>query len=1073
MKQFEERFEAALSALEHDGRAASVFVYTELTLHHFFGGDLEVMDRVNPHAGFWNGILAGLQTSGFIALGRLYDRDSNDHTLHALLEFVGEHRGLFQPVQLEQRRIRAGMAADDARTFASQAASLKASVVAELGKEFERHRALYDTNVRPIRHSVFAHAGRISRQERDALFTRVFTRELERMVVFPLRLHRALFQLYMNGDEPLLDSPPTLITDVLNALPDDSTTTWEHLHAAKNAVAMVLWMKNSPLSLERMDPEIVRRLIRAMQLDQIGLKEEDFANGDESAPNSTVDETSGENRGEIDASLPATEAVTPRRDESRHITSYVRLIGRLLAWNLVPLISLCLIAAAIGSDQGQELVRISSDAAAGSLGRPGMLALPVLLFASVVAVSGMIVGEAGTRYTRESASSGVTSTHDLLAARLIMPCLLGALAAVVITACIDPPAAAGMAIVIVAAGMSFVAWAAARSWSTFSTTRGPVLWVVSGVLLAAAGLWCMWLVQSPDAARATGPIGVLIVALATWSAVLSLLFVALPMRFRLPSLVGVIPLLWLGASFVHDPNVWPRRDSPRVTERQLVELGKPRSVLQALQPWLLQFEHDDANAPIPVYLVSAEGGGVRAAYWTARTLAQLNQLTVGEFSRHVFVYSGVSGGSLGITVFEDAARHAGANAPRATQQVEDFLGRDYLSPLLSRAVITEPLWQLLGPAAGVVPRDVAFERQWDSDWRQVSGSGLFTQPFLHAYGVRADRARPILILNATNVETGKRLLIANWSPAVARTDFLEPLVLDGVRETLADVTVAEAVHLSARFPYVSPPASLQMRIPGEAADQFAVKRWGRAVDGGYFDNSAGLAVRDIFGELLRLRSFARRGHGVSQAGVAWEQLRPLVARLRVHIIVIRNDPQASRSRERNDYPTLTRDVVRYPLPFDFEEVSKQHALGTAVSPVPALSEWFAPLQTMITTREARAAATRRALWESVSDSSDGLSYECEIERRVAAGTPVTFPLTYSPQCIQEGDTYSEISLADTALETREDGNAAQCDAERVTDISLGWALSKASQRTLACLANSSQALRDIATSLVPLRTADL
>lgn len=64
-----------------------MFVYTELTLHHFSGGDFDVLDRVNPHAGFLNGVLACLQISGFIAPRRLYDRDSGYHTIQAFLEF--------------------------------------------------------------------------------------------------------------------------------------------------------------------------------------------------------------------------------------------------------------------------------------------------------------------------------------------------------------------------------------------------------------------------------------------------------------------------------------------------------------------------------------------------------------------------------------------------------------------------------------------------------------------------------------------------------------------------------------------------------------------------------------------------------------------------------------------------------------------------------------------------------------------------------------------------------------------------------------------------------------------------
>lgn len=281
MKRFEEQFESALSALARDARSANVFVYTELTLHHFFGGDFEVLDRVNPHAGFWNGVLASLQTSGFIALGRLYDHDNSDYTIHALLEFIKKHPGLFKPAALEQRRIRAGMPAEQAQTFVVGASSLTLEDITNLRTEFEHYRLLYESHVQPIRHSVFAHAGRITPQERDALFTKVFIRELEKMVVFPLRLHRALFGLYMNGAAALMESPPTNLIDVLNAVPGNSTSTWEHLHVVRDVAAMVVWIKTAPVPPERIDREIIARLVRATELDQLGLRDGDFSNEDQ------------------------------------------------------------------------------------------------------------------------------------------------------------------------------------------------------------------------------------------------------------------------------------------------------------------------------------------------------------------------------------------------------------------------------------------------------------------------------------------------------------------------------------------------------------------------------------------------------------------------------------------------------------------------------------------------------------------------------------------------------------------------------------------------------------------------
>jgi hypothetical protein len=52
----------------------------------------------------------------------------------------------------------------------------------------------------------------------------------------------------------------------------------------------------------------------------------------------------------------------------------------------------------------------------------------------------------------------------------------------------------------------------------------------------------------------------------------------------------------------------------------------------------------------PVYIVSAQGGGIYAAYHSATTLAKLHD-TIPNFSEHVFTVSGVSGGSIGSSIY--------------------------------------------------------------------------------------------------------------------------------------------------------------------------------------------------------------------------------------------------------------------------------------------------------------------------------------------------------------------------------------------------------------------------------------
>lgn len=257
MKQFEQQFEERLSALDKDSASTATFLYTMLSLDYFFSGDFDVRDRINPHAGFWNGILASLQSSTFIGLGRLYDKDGRAHTIDSLLDFASGNSGIFCPSALEKRK--AALGSTQAREFAAGTVTL-----AHLWREFETFRALYVAKVQPVRHNVFAHRRKIDQEQVERLFAGIFLRELEQLVVFPIRLYRALAGLYHGGKEPILESPPTILTDVLKATPDAWTSTWEHLHVAKHAAGFVEWLKLAPVpeknEVERWVEELKRHM---------------------------------------------------------------------------------------------------------------------------------------------------------------------------------------------------------------------------------------------------------------------------------------------------------------------------------------------------------------------------------------------------------------------------------------------------------------------------------------------------------------------------------------------------------------------------------------------------------------------------------------------------------------------------------------------------------------------------------------------------------------------------------------------------------------------------------------------
>lgn len=97
----------------------------------------------------------------------------------------------------------------------------------------------------------------------------------------------------------------------------------------------------------------------------------------------------------------------------------------------------------------------------------------------------------------------------------------------------------------------------------------------------------------------------------------------------------------------------------------------------------------------PVILVTAEGGGIRAAVFTATVLSRLVDRCP-KLAAHIFAISGVSGGSIGAAIYAaamkakppetDAKRCDPIDSSSSTYQdsLMAVLSDDHLSPLLAQ-----------------------------------------------------------------------------------------------------------------------------------------------------------------------------------------------------------------------------------------------------------------------------------------------------------------------------------------------------------------------------------------------------
>jgi hypothetical protein len=366
-------------------------------------------------------------------------------------------------------------------------------------------------------------------------------------------------------------------------------------------------------------------------------------------------------------------------------------------------------------------------------------------------------------------------------------------------------------------------------------------------------------------------------------------------------------------------SLFPSLDNHKV--RTLAD-AKPagKAVDQVLDEWYAQAPRlKDKRSNLVV--VAAAGGGLRAAYWTTTVLGMVQDNSA-DFRRQLVGISGVSGGSLGATVFVTLLGRE--PVPMTTAGCSNEIGpyecagqavlsQDFLGPTVA-ALLFPDLMQRFVPL-GFPDRAKALEQSWERAWKRAG----FEDGLWRDRGFRAlwgGAFLPALLLNGTHVESGKRVITSNidvaGSPAAFRDayDFYK-LVPSGM-----EIRPSTAAHNSARFTYVSPASTL-----GDGT---------HLVDGGYFENYGAVTAHEL------LQAGMRRFRG---------KIRPIV-------ILISNDPKL----EAEELP------------------SRPPSIPAPAKPQSWAGEVLSPLRALLHTRDARGLLAASELRE-LAELRDGKYFQ--------------------------------------------------------------------------------------------------
>lgn len=413
------------------------------------------------------------------------------------------------------------------------------------------------------------------------------------------------------------------------------------------------------------------------------------------------------------------------------------------------------------------------------------------------------------------------------------------------------------------------AWEGNGAYYRYSTGLGVGSWWTLGIGFAVPHLVlvCVWL-NPIGTGRLLGAPTLILLAIGAWALIGGMVLSYWPRTKGWPTLNWVPVVAFVVFSQFNDnhPIDWhvgpvqppAKKDDKQEPDSRPLLRDRYQAWMQARPP---------AKEPEPVYFIASAGGASRASYWAGVVLGGLEdeaRVAKRRFGSNIFMMSGISGGSVGISAYAAAlaAWPAGVDTGQKCFRLamDRMLGEDVLSPVGAMMLFTDLLQRFSPVTSQALDRSKGLEAAWVADWERVmnerEASGC-PQPVEDAAKLwkrplaEAQAGWPGLVLNTARLEDGRRILQSNIQFDLRDAD---DLLGKGFEARARHISLAGAAHNSARFPLVSPPGSVR-RDDGVT--------WGFLGDGGYHEVTGTATLADII-EVLMAEGCLYR-----QAGVLW------------------------------------------------------------------------------------------------------------------------------------------------------------------------------------------------------------
>jgi hypothetical protein len=354
-------------------------------------------------------------------------------------------------------------------------------------------------------------------------------------------------------------------------------------------------------------------------------------------------------------------------------------------------------------------------------------------------------------------------------------------------------------------------------------------------------------------------------------------------RWRLPVLTTLVAVELVFHLLM--PSSWQAEHIIQTEHCCQVKLSYPDEILNQY------LTNTDPTKPHPLIIVTATGGGIHAAVWTAHILNLLEQKFQAKglaFHDSILLMSSVSGGSFAEDMwlreyqatnhFTHGQKNPLSALKNAQTQMVNTVGCSSLEAIAWGLIYPDMLHLVLplrifeNYDRGWALQQAVDRNRKDANHCRVSADyynkaaslSSLTEALSQKQNGLGNVSMPAFSMNTTVAETGDRLLLSNYRLHFAKSSSSEILPARSFLElyggtsdnnpAAGDLQLTGAARLSATFPYVSPMPRVSREVAMGEARAYGLKGSGafHFGDGGYFDNDGTSTVIEFLSQAFCL-----------------------------------------------------------------------------------------------------------------------------------------------------------------------------------------------------------------------------